>query len=346
MLFFSSFSLLLCALALGSFVNVLVYRLPKNISIISARSFCPVCKTQIKWYENIPLFSYVFLQAKCSYCKSPISFQYFLYELLFVCLSFPFILAFYMTNLKDYIKTEVISFSFLEYLILIVFVSLLFAIFIIDFQHKIIPIQITYSGILISIFYLFMKFSLEGLLDGTFRFGLIFFVLDSFLHFSNRIIFKNNYKFEFPAFHNLKIPFLEKRLTWIFLVFYCLISYLLLQNQFTSLKIFFQLFAAFYFFCDLSPAFFQKFMKSKSETLENSNPTILGGGDIVFLSWIALFSDLLNFFLVVFLASILALIYFLYKKFFSTSSSKELPFGPFLALAFLADMIRTTLVSY
>ncbi len=66
----------------GSFLNVCIYRLPKDASIIKPRSFCPECKTGIKWYENIPLLSYLALRAKCSNCRTSIPFRYFFVELL------------------------------------------------------------------------------------------------------------------------------------------------------------------------------------------------------------------------------------------------------------------------
>ena len=66
----------------GSFCNVCIYRLPYNESVIKGRSFCPSCKNQIKWYDNIPFLSFIFLRGKCRNCSNKISFQYFLVELL------------------------------------------------------------------------------------------------------------------------------------------------------------------------------------------------------------------------------------------------------------------------
>ncbi len=70
-------------LCIGSFLNVLIIKLPKNESIFTKdRSKCPSCNHLIFWYHNIPLFSYLYLKAKCSYCGAKISFQYFIVELL------------------------------------------------------------------------------------------------------------------------------------------------------------------------------------------------------------------------------------------------------------------------
>ncbi|MDY2888872.1 MAG: prepilin peptidase [Candidatus Caccosoma sp.] len=68
--------------ALASFFGVIIYRVPNDLSIIKPSSFCPNCKHQIKWYENVPVFSYIFLKGRCSQCKSKIGISSFIYELL------------------------------------------------------------------------------------------------------------------------------------------------------------------------------------------------------------------------------------------------------------------------
>ena len=69
-------------LAIGSFINALEYRIDTKLSIVKGRSICPQCKKQLAWYENIPVFSFIFLRGKCSQCKKPISWQYPIVELL------------------------------------------------------------------------------------------------------------------------------------------------------------------------------------------------------------------------------------------------------------------------
>ena len=77
-LFFSA----LFGLIIGSFLNVCIYRIPQNKSIVWPPSFCPKCGAHIKFYDNIPVISYILLWGKCRRCKAPISCQYPLVEAL------------------------------------------------------------------------------------------------------------------------------------------------------------------------------------------------------------------------------------------------------------------------
>lgn len=78
--YFYGIFILLVGLCVGSFLNVCIYRLPKNESIIKPRSFCPKCKVPIKWYDNIPLLGYILLLGKCRNCGEKISLRYPLVE--------------------------------------------------------------------------------------------------------------------------------------------------------------------------------------------------------------------------------------------------------------------------
>ena len=82
LLLFQCFAFVLGAIV-GSFLNVVIYRLPAGLSVNEPRrSFCPHCKAQIAWYHNIPLFSWLLLRGKCARCAAPIAFRYFAVELL------------------------------------------------------------------------------------------------------------------------------------------------------------------------------------------------------------------------------------------------------------------------
>ena len=61
---------------IGSFLNVCIYRIPKNESIVVVRSHCMSCGKQIKWYDLVPLISFLILRGKCRYCKTKLSWQY------------------------------------------------------------------------------------------------------------------------------------------------------------------------------------------------------------------------------------------------------------------------------
>ncbi len=78
-------------LLFGSFLNVCIYRIPREKSIVWPPSSCPGCNARIKWYDNIPVLSYVWLLGKCRNCKQPISLQYPTVELLTGLLTFLFV---------------------------------------------------------------------------------------------------------------------------------------------------------------------------------------------------------------------------------------------------------------
>ena len=118
--------------SIGSFLNVVIYRLPANESIVHPRSRCPKCGHQITWYENIPILSYILLGAKCKECKSPISIQYPMIELLTATLA-----------LAIYFKFG-LSWSLPVYF---VFAAALIAVTFIDIPYQIIPNEISLPGI-------------------------------------------------------------------------------------------------------------------------------------------------------------------------------------------------------
>jgi leader peptidase (prepilin peptidase)/N-methyltransferase len=84
----------LFSLAIGSFSNVCIYRIPLNLSVMAPnRSFCPWCNRQISWRQNIPLLSFLWQRARCVFCKSHISSRYFFVELLLPIVVLCFLVA-------------------------------------------------------------------------------------------------------------------------------------------------------------------------------------------------------------------------------------------------------------
>jgi leader peptidase (prepilin peptidase)/N-methyltransferase len=120
----------------GSFANVVIYRLPNDLSVVKPRSHCQNCKKAVAWYDNIPMFSWLLLRGKCRHCHAKFSFRYFFVELLTAVL---FVLAYYYLGF---------TWTLLEALIFIF--SLVCCTFI-DFDHMILPDEFTLSGIIIGL---------------------------------------------------------------------------------------------------------------------------------------------------------------------------------------------------
>ncbi len=79
---FAAFILFMFGLAIGSFLNVVIYRMVHGDSALRGRSYCDACKKPIAWYDNIPLFSFLILKRKCRHCKTLIPWEYPAVEML------------------------------------------------------------------------------------------------------------------------------------------------------------------------------------------------------------------------------------------------------------------------
>jgi len=66
----------LAGLLIGSFLNVCVYRMPRDLSVVRPRSHCPAFEQQIAWYDNIPVLSYLILGGRCRHCRERIPLRY------------------------------------------------------------------------------------------------------------------------------------------------------------------------------------------------------------------------------------------------------------------------------
>jgi leader peptidase (prepilin peptidase)/N-methyltransferase len=121
---------------LGSFLNVCIYRLPKKESILSPPSHCPHCGEPIRFYDNIPILSYLLLGGKCRHCKKHISLRYPVVEGLSGLLSLALFIKYSLTA---------------QFLLLLLFAAALIIITFIDLDYQIIPDIISIPGIFLGI---------------------------------------------------------------------------------------------------------------------------------------------------------------------------------------------------
>ena len=119
-------------LCIGSFLNVCIYRLPNSQSLVHPRSTCPHCNTIIRFYDNIPVLSYLWLKGRCRHCGAAIALRYPIVELLGGLFALGTYLKFGLT---------------IETPIYYIFIAALLVVTFIDLDHRIIPDVITLSGI-------------------------------------------------------------------------------------------------------------------------------------------------------------------------------------------------------
>lgn len=135
---------------IGSFLNVVIYRLPNDLSIVIPSSFCPKCKYKIRFYDNIPLLSWLILGGKCRNCKTKISPRYFAIELL---TGLVFVSLYYLYFLKD-IRAGIDAFEQGGWFIYLVHVTLLSSLIVcsaIDMQLWVIPISVCWFASLVGL---------------------------------------------------------------------------------------------------------------------------------------------------------------------------------------------------
>jgi leader peptidase (prepilin peptidase) / N-methyltransferase len=137
---FLALAVFVYGLAFGSFLNVVIYRLPRELSVVTPRSACPNCGAAIAGYDNIPVVSWLVLRGRCRRCKARISPRYLLVELL-TALVF---LAVFLTFGASWATLKFTIFSFL-----------LLGLIFIDAEHKLLPDKLTLTG-----FYIGIAFSL------------------------------------------------------------------------------------------------------------------------------------------------------------------------------------------
>ena len=125
----------------GSFLNVVVYRLPRDKSLIKPPSACPACGKHIRFYDNIPLVSWLLLGAKCRHCKAPISPRYFVIELLTGLVFIGLFILYFRTNLRAGVGSFLQGGWFI-YLTSIILLGSFIAASAIDLELWVIPVSI------------------------------------------------------------------------------------------------------------------------------------------------------------------------------------------------------------
>lgn len=121
---------------IGSFLNVVIYRIPKAESIVFPSSKCQSCQTPLKWYHNIPIFSWLFLGGKCAFCKAPIAKQYPIVEFVTGII---FTALYIKLGLVWYLPFVAASFA------------ALFALVMIDFKYMAVPDNVNFAALLFAL---------------------------------------------------------------------------------------------------------------------------------------------------------------------------------------------------
>lgn len=165
--------LIATGLVVGSFLNVVIYRLPRDESIAWPASHCTTCERSLRWYENVPLLSWLALRGRCRTCRSRISMRYPIVEATTGALFLAGYFAFGWTPLLP---------------VRLLFACAMIVLFAIDLEHQILPNEITLPGIVVGfVLSLFLppgwRSSLTGLLVG----GLFpFLVAEAYLRIRGR----------------------------------------------------------------------------------------------------------------------------------------------------------------
>ena len=126
----------LFGLLIGSFLNVCIFRMPRDLSVVHPRSFCPHCEKQIAWYDNIPLLTWVLLGGRCRHCNGEISWRYPAVELLTGVLFFTGVATLGAT-------WQAAKFC--------VFAALQVALIFTDFEERILPDEFTLGGTVVGL---------------------------------------------------------------------------------------------------------------------------------------------------------------------------------------------------
>ena len=168
-IYFLAAAFFLFGLVFGSFLNVCIYRMPREISVVSPRSACPACEAPIAGYDNIPVLSWLILRGKCRKCKAPISPRYAMVELL---TGIAFVMAFFAalellpgTVINPDLWCDIVGGPLIAALKLCVLCFLLIGLIFTDAETQLLPDLLTKPGIVLG-----LAFSLVVPLEGPARY--------------------------------------------------------------------------------------------------------------------------------------------------------------------------------
>ena len=132
--------------AIGSFLNVVAWRMPRGESIVSPPSHCPKCGSPIKWWQNVPILSWLALRGRCANCKEPISPRYIIVEAVGGCL---FLAAF--LQFADFAGKVPYAELVVSLVVWWIWISLMIVGSVIDYDHKLLPDFVTVGGMVLGV---------------------------------------------------------------------------------------------------------------------------------------------------------------------------------------------------
>ena len=126
----------LAGLAVGSFLNVCIHRLPREESVVGPRSYCPTCRQPIRWFDNVPVLAYLALRGRCRACGAPISSWYPLVEVVTAGL---FLVQLHALGLQPLLVPRLL------------FTAAMIVLFVVDLRHRLLPNVVTLPGIAVGL---------------------------------------------------------------------------------------------------------------------------------------------------------------------------------------------------
>ena len=160
---------------IGSFLNVLIYRLPRRENIAYPASHCPSCGNTIKYIDNIPIISYLFLKGRCRDCSEKISARYPIIELLTAIM---------------FVTIYMLQGWSIQFLADVTLGSIFLTAAVIDYEYMIIPDRLTFSGVFMGLLYS-LYFGWKGLLGG-FHGILVSLLILSFMYYLGKILYRKD----------------------------------------------------------------------------------------------------------------------------------------------------------